>query len=423
MKNFLLVLFFIIQTLNAQWVKSGLESGHIASIISHNKNIYAGTYGGVFLSTNNGLNWNVLQWEPASYTDVATLVSKDTNLFAGAIWRYPGGGSGAIFRSTNNGASWSRIIDDGLTSYPISALSVSGNNIVAMGSWGGIYQAICLSTNNGTNWTLTHESYDVYCLAANDSNLFVGTKKTGVERSTDNGISWTFVNSGLPKLEYDSIQYKGVTSLVIIDTNFFASIYGGGVFRSTNNGTNWTPINAPFSEFSEMIQVGMNIFAGTHHTDINRNRIGSGIFLSTDDGTSWNSVNAGLTDTTVNTISVLGSNLFAGTNSGVWRRPLSEMTAVRDEERYLPKTFSLSQNFPNPFNPSTTIRYSLPSSAHVRLTVYNLLGQVVSELVNEEQSAGWKEVRWNATGFSCGIYFYKLHTGSYVQTKKCLMVK
>ncbi|MFA5831871.1 MAG: T9SS type A sorting domain-containing protein [Bacteroidota bacterium] len=124
-------------------------------------------------------------------------------------------------------------------------------------------------------------------------------------------------------------------------------------------------------------------------------------------------------------------NVFVGgtSSSGVFRSMYTIIkyrqtpNAIGKDNTILPMRFALEQNFPNPFNPTTTIRYSLPSFAHVRLTVYNMLGQVVSELVNEEQSAGWKEVQWNASSVSSGIYFYKLSVGSFVETKKMMMVK
>ena len=97
--------------------------------------------------------------------------------------------------------------------------------------------------------------------------------------------------------------------------------------------------------------------------------------------------------------------------------------AVRRNDGSVPTTFALSQNFPNPFNPLTTIRYSLPLSANVKLAVYDLLGREITTLVNEEQSAGWKEVEWNAKNISSGIYFYKLTTGIFVDIKKMIVVK
>jgi hypothetical protein len=88
-----------------------------------------------------------------------------------------------------------------------------------------------------------------------------------------------------------------------------------------------------------------------------------------------------------------------------------------------PPGHMLLQNYPNPFNPSTTIRYALPSSAHVRLTVYDMLGREVEKLINEEQSAGWKEVQWNASGCASGIYLVRINTGTFCETRKILLMK
>jgi hypothetical protein len=86
------------------------------------------------------------------------------------------------------------------------------------------------------------------------------------------------------------------------------------------------------------------------------------------------------------------------------------------------KTYSLSQNFPNPFNPSTTIRFDLPERADVTLIVYNTLGQRVRMLVNAAQDAGLHEVQFDATVVASGMYYYTLQAGSFVQTKKLLVL-
>ncbi|MBI2430337.1 MAG: T9SS type A sorting domain-containing protein [Ignavibacteriales bacterium] len=147
------------------------------------------------------------------------------------------------------------------------------------------------------------------------------------------------------------------------------------------------------------------------------------VFLSTDNGASW--THQGLVAIGVNILAVNGTHLFAGTNSaGVWRRPLSEMiTGVNDQTTSPPFQFVLEQNYPNPFNPSTKIRFAVPGLSFVLLKVYNLLGQEVATLVNEEKRAGSYEVQWNAIGFSSGIYFYKLRSGNFVETKRMLMIK
>ena len=83
----------------------------------------------------------------------------------------------------------------------------------------------------------------------------------------------------------------------------------------------------------------------------------------------------------------------------------------------------LLQNYPNPFNPTTTIRYSLPIRAHVLLTVYNALGQKVAELVNGDIDAGYHEVQFDGSNHASGVYFYRLQAGSYVETKRLLLMR
>jgi len=85
------------------------------------------------------------------------------------------------------------------------------------------------------------------------------------------------------------------------------------------------------------------------------------------------------------------------------------MTSVNgNKSNTIPETYTLSQNFPNPFNPVTSIEYGLPSDSRVKLVVYNILGEVVAELINSEMAAGVHRVDWNAGNYSSGIYFYEL---------------
>ncbi|MFN3345045.1 MAG: T9SS type A sorting domain-containing protein, partial [Chloroherpetonaceae bacterium] len=88
-----------------------------------------------------------------------------------------------------------------------------------------------------------------------------------------------------------------------------------------------------------------------------------------------------------------------------------------------PTTFKLSQNYPNPFNPTTTITYQLASSSDVKLEVFDVLGRKVATLVNARQNAGEHSVNFNATNLASGVYFYRLQAGSFVETKKMMLVK
>ena len=94
----------------------------------------------------------------------------------------------------------------------------------------------------------------------------------------------------------------------------------------------------------------------------------------------------------------------------------------------IPEEFALHQNFPNPFNPITSLRYDLPEQAWVTLRVYDLLGREVTQLVNSVQDAGYRSVQWNATDsfgkpVSAGVYLYQIRAGEFVQTRKMVLLK
>jgi hypothetical protein len=89
----------------------------------------------------------------------------------------------------------------------------------------------------------------------------------------------------------------------------------------------------------------------------------------------------------------------------------------------MPQEFVLFQNYPNPFNPVTIISYQIPVSGKVSLKVFNVLGREVAELVNEVQSAGKFNIIFDGSKFSSGVYFYQLRGGSFVETKKLVLLK
>jgi hypothetical protein len=108
------------------------------------------------------------------------------------------------------------------------------------------------------------------------------------------------------------------------------------------------------------------------------------------------------------------------------------VTTVESETNVLPDNFFLSQNYPNPFNPSTKIKFTIPSvviasetkqSQLVTLKVFDILGNEVAILINEEKLAGIYEVVFDASQYPSGIYFYRLQAGNYVQTKKMILLK
>ena len=87
------------------------------------------------------------------------------------------------------------------------------------------------------------------------------------------------------------------------------------------------------------------------------------------------------------------------------------------------RSYELSQNYPNPFNPSTTIQFALPQAAYVTLEVFNVVGERIDLLVSQELNAGKYNYEWNGLTLTSGVYFYRLQSGSFVETKKMILLK
>ena len=345
---------------------SPLETGWVFSIAVDGNNIYAGAWGHLFYSTDNGESWDFLQIIE-SKGRISSLALMDSYIFAGA----QGGG---VFRIEYNAGLWT-IFSNGQPDTLVNALAVIGTDLFA-GTKYGIY----VTSNHGVNWTPLNNqlsNLEVSSFAVNGSNFFAGTRGGGVFLSTDTGNSWTPVNNGLTGLALD------VLSFTFSGNDLFVSTWRGGVYLSTNKGTSWTSVN-----------------------------------------TGRMSLDYGAVST-VHSLAVVGSNLYAGTRgAGVWQRPLSEMvTATEESPGSLPLKYSLRQNYPNPFNPVTTINYAIPKAGLVVIKVFDLLGREVETLVNEEKAAGNYNIQFNGSSLSNGIYFYRMRAGDFFQTKKLVLLK
>lgn len=383
----------------AQWVNvsTGLMNRSVDALLTSGGKVFAGSEGGdVFLSTDSGGTWTAVD-SGLSSMPVQSLGSCTTSLFAGSA------GTDGIYRSTDNGTSWMQV-NNGLTDYYVTNFAASGINVfVATG--GGVFR----STNNGLNWTAVNSGLTdtlVYALAILGSNLVAATNFGGVFLSTNEGAGWS--STGLK----DTLLW----SLAVFDTNLLAGTLGRGICLSSDQGRHWKTVNTGLTNGTVSCFAGYltNIFAGTN----------GGVFLSTDGGISWNATNAGLPIGHVGALAIVGTYLVAGTLDGAWRRPLADMvTSLQSSSRYLPTQFELQQNYPNPFNPTTTIRYGLSQRSDVSLEVYNILGQKVGSLVNEIQDAGYHEATFDGSALASGVYYYQLQTGSFVQTKKLLLLR
>ncbi len=122
---------------------------------------------------------------------------------------------------------------------------------------------------------------------------------------------------------------------------------------------------------------------------------------------------------------------WLGGTSYFWEVAIDELsltptggTGIEENQLSIPSQFSLHQNFPNPYNPQTTISYSLPRASTITLKVYDIMGQEIATLLdNDEKSAGSHKISFDATNLPCGTYFYRMQTDDYMETKKMLLIK
>jgi photosystem II stability/assembly factor-like uncharacterized protein len=407
---------------SAQWIQvgTGLTNTDVRSFAISGKSLFAGTLGGVFRSTNNGTSWTASNLGLTD-TVVCALAVHETSLFAGTY-------GGSIFRSTNGGVSWAEVKNSlpssagmGDLRFGVSAFAADSADLFA-----GTSSGVFFSTDDGQHWTATDTGMataTVRALGLNGHKLFAGTSD-GVFLTTNSGRNWTAVNANLSNKDVHAISVSGTSLFAGCITHHMKEAPSGGVFLSMNNGGNWSEANNGLSVsclrhvFAFAVD-GANFFAGTS----------GGVFLTTNSGESWTNVNNGLPNPGsclyILALAVDGVNLFAGTLSdGVWRRPLSEMvTSVSPEGRELPDEYGLSPNYPNPFNPSTTIKYELPKSSVVRVSLFDMLGREIAVLVDETRNAGTYEVQFEGEGLSSGVYFYQLRAGDFVSTKRMSLVK
>ena len=193
---------------------------------------------------------------------------------------------------------------------------------------------------------------------------------------------------------------------------------GRGVYRSTNNGTNWTIANNGIPDNSYAYRLAIKdsiIFAAV---------FGGGLYISTNNGSVWKDCAIGLPYKYAICLAINGSNVYASTPTGVWRRSIQEiLTDIREHEDNLPIRFSLYQNYPNPFNPKTRIDYAIPKGSNVIIKVYNSLGEEVETLINEYKAPGSYSINFDGSSLTSGVYFYQLRADKFTLTKKMVLLR
>ncbi len=391
-----LVLFMLLGPVgHAQWVRtSAAGNDSVTSLAVTGTTLYAGTYGkGVQRSTDRGGAWTAMNNGLTDDT-VLALAATGSYVFAGT---YNGG-----FHSTNGGGSWTQLE---FTFGQVQSVAMIDTFVFI-----STLQTVERTTVNIAQYSLAggfSSGTDVRSLIVSPTNYVYAGTTDGVYRSTDFGVNFSKVG----------LSGNIVQSFVINYPEIFAGTVSNGLYLSVNDGSTWvTDTGMVSSNIQALSMSDPYLIAG----------VPEGVYLSSDYGVTWQLFNSGLTNLDIKAFAVGDSDLYAATmGAGVWRRPLSEMVTdvAPSSARVIPQSFSLAQNHPNPFNPSTTIKFSLPRTTSVVLKVYSILGQEVATLVNGKVTAGFHEVTWNAGNAPSGVYLYRLVAGDWSETRKMILLR
>ena len=365
---------------------------------------------------------------------------------------------------TTNGGTWTNATGSGIL-YQLELSNIWGideNNALVTGTTNSAVTYVYKTTNGGLNWIQVFNQSGGFINAvqltlANDG-FMVGDPVTGrwsMWKTTDAGYIWD--SSGLYVPEYTNLGW--LNSLFISGPNYwfgtqdnfllYSSDYGntwshqettqsstyaiwfnnsnmgltGGyiceIDRTTNGGSNWYSMTSlPLYSFIFGITGSGQewwLCSGTNTP--------SKIWYSSNNGASW-SIQYSKYYTQYSHISKArtGSNIWAvGTINTISKYGLTNN--LKNNSSQIPEGFSIHQNYPNPFNPTTNIKFDIQKTSLTKLIIYDALGREIATLVNEVLKAGSYEVSWDGSNYTSGVYFYRIQTGDFIETKKMLLMK
>ncbi len=354
--------------------------------IKGENNIWFCTGSGKIYSTiDGGFNWQLQFYDTLKSTFINYIEMFDS-LNGMAMGDAPANDKPALFlKTTNGGIDWISQNDSSLIGL------LSGNiwrrvdfvdvNIGYFFSSGESPQKLYKTTNSGKNWTVINDTIYCFVLKGYNENIFLSEEPTAttdgiVHRTIDGGQNWEIKQWEFLDWGSDIEYIPGNPSNVWCASSALSF--------SSDTGKTWV------KEF-----------------DNQNGYIGDIVF--TDENTGWFFSGGGGTL----------SNIYRTTNGGH-----GGIVSVDDNAiDFIPDGFILGQNFPNPFNPTTTINYQIPASSFVTIKIYDVLGKEIKSLVNEEKTVGSYELTWYAEQLPSGIYFYRLQAGSFVETKKMVFLK
>jgi photosystem II stability/assembly factor-like uncharacterized protein len=389
--------------------------------------VNASTDSKIYKTTDGGLNWQLLYTFTGRHSRSICFLDPLTG-FVGSL-----NGAQHFFKTINGGLNWDSVGFGADRPDGICGLSNYGNSIVGSGVYSGSPKVIW-STNRGTTWqvinlnTLADALVDCYMVNENEAFVIGGIGSTYTNRkcvilhTTNAGSTWEtkFTSPREGNWGWKISFANNNTAYVSIENyNFSESSYFA---KTTNGGLNW---EEKFFGTGSVYQ-----HQGIGFVNENTGWIGtfSSVFESTDGGASWVLLNIGNPFSSVNRMRFYGDTLGYAGGSRMYKYTTDNTIGISVNQNNLPTQSSLRQNYPNPFNPVTVIKYEIFETSVSTIRIFNASGEEVYTFINGFRAPGIKEFSWygtdnNGNSLPSGVYFYKLDTEKYSETKKMILVR